>query len=349
MPATAGLPPSFAFILHPRDEADAFRARRFSLLRQISADDADFLARVMTLEPTVVGEVTFGFSPFRGELMCIACWPEDVLTQRGRCEIERAVDASVERGNLVLGLGALTAPATAGGARLVERLPPGVTITNGNAYTAAVLVENVLQAGERTELSRPRVAVVGCTGSVGAAVSRLLAAQGLDLVLVGRTAAKARRALQDLEAVARFSGEPSDAGAADVVLLLTSAPSARLPERSLREAAVVIDAAEPPNVREEEVRAWRGRIAYARGGRALIPGHRCSYDFGLDRPEETFACLAETYLFLREGIRDHSVGSPSTGDAERLGRVARRHGVSAAPLVFQNAGERRQREVVPPR
>jgi fatty aldehyde-generating acyl-ACP reductase len=349
VPATAGLPPSFAFILHPRDETDAFRARRFSLLREVSVDDADFLARVMSLEPTVVGEVTVGFSPFRGELMCIACWPQEVLTERGRREIERAVDACVERGNLVLGLGALTAPATAGGSRLVDRVPPGVTITNGNAYTAAVLAENVLEAGERTELSRPRVAVVGCTGSVGGAVSRLLAAHGFDLVLVGRTATKAKRALGDLAPVARFSGEPADAGSADVVLLLTSAPSARLPERSLREAAVLIDAAEPPNVREEEVRAWRGRIAYARGGRALIPGHRCTYDFGLDGPEETFACLAETYLLLREGIRDHSVGSPSTDDAERLARVARRHGVSAAPLVFENTGERRQREVVPPR
>ena len=349
MPATAGLPPSFAFILHPRDRADAFRARRFSLLREVSADDDDYIARVMALEPTVVGEVTVGFSPFRGELMCIACFPEDVLTERGRGEIERAVDACVERGNLVLGLGALTAPATAGGSRLVERVPSGVTITNGNAYTAAVLAENVLEAGERTELSRPRVAVVGCTGSVGGAVSRLLAAHGYDLVLVGRTAAKARRALGDLAPAARFSGEPADAGSADVVLLLTSSPSARLPERSLREAVVVIDAAEPPNVREEEVRAWRGRIAYARGGRALIPGHRCTYDFGLARPDETFACLAETYLFLREGIRDHSVGSPGTADAERLARVARRHGVSAAPLVFQETGERRQREVVPPR
>jgi predicted amino acid dehydrogenase len=354
--ATASLPPSFAFIVHPRDEDDIRRARCMSLLRTFSSDDADFLARALSLPPTLLGDVTIGFSPFRGELISIACLSEDVMSVRGRREIERAVDLAVHRGASVIGLGALTAPATAGGARLVDRVPPGVTLTNGNAYTAAVLVESVADASETFASRSPaRVAVVGCTGSVGTVVSRLLAARGFDLVLVGRTASKARRLLGDLAPVASFSGEPSDAGSADVVLLLTSAPSARLPARSLSEGVVVIDAAEPPNVREEDERAWAGRVAYARGGRALIPGFRSAHDFGLDGPEETYACLAETYLFAREGIRDHSVGSPGEEAAERMARVAKRHGVSPAPLVFRqpraadSAGGRRKREVVPPR
>jgi fatty aldehyde-generating acyl-ACP reductase len=351
--------PAFAFIVHPRDEADIFRAPCLSLLRTFSTDDSDFLRRALALPPTLLGEVTFGFSPFRGDIISIACLPPDVMTERGRREIARAVVVAADRGASVVGLGALTAPATAGGARLVDRLPLGVTITNGNAYTAAVLVENVIEASASFDRGRrARVAVVGCTGSVGTAVSRLLAERGFDLVLVGRTAAKARRKLGDLAGVARFSGDPADAGAAEIVLLLTSVPSATLVSRSVYETVVVIDAAEPPSLSDEEVRAWAGQIRYARGGRVLIPGSRSSYDFALREPEETYACLAETYLFVREGIRDHSVGSPSAAAADRLGRAARRHGVFPAPLIYRGGAAsgrrmnhvgRRQHEVVPPR
>ena len=352
MPATASPSPAFAFIVHPRDEADIFRAPCLSLLRAFSADDADFVARALALPPTLLGEVTFGFSPFRGDIFSIACLPPEVMSERGRREIARAVDVAAERGASVVGLGALTAPATGGGLRLVERAPSGVTITNGNAYTAAVLADNVAEAGER--LGGPaRVAVVGCTGSVGTAVSRLLAERGLDLVLVGRTAARARRTLGDLASVARFSGDPADAASADVVLLLTDVPSERLTLRSHREAVVVIDAVEPSSISEQDLRAWPAHISYARGGRVLIPGYRSSYDFALYEREETYACLAETYLIVREGIREHSVGSPTAAAAERLRRAASRHGVFPAPLVYRAGGattaEGRQREVVPPR
>jgi fatty aldehyde-generating acyl-ACP reductase len=350
--------PAFAFIVHPRDEADILQAPCLSLLRTFSTDDDDFLARALALPPTLLGQVTVGFSPFRGDVISIAALPFDVTTDRGRREIERAVHIAAERGASVVGLGALTSPATSGGLRIVDRVPAGVTITNGNAYTAAVLDENVAEASARIESRRPCVAVVGCTGSVGTAVSRLLAERGFDLVLVARTARKAQRLLGDLSAAARFSGDPADSGVADVVLLLTSVPSASLAARSVRDAVVVIDAAEPSCLSENDVGAWPGRISYAQGGRVLIPAYRCTYDFGLPEQEETYACLAETYLFVREGIRDHSVGSPGAAAAARIARVARRHGVSPAPLAYSehgpgggqmNATGRRQHDVVSPR
>jgi predicted amino acid dehydrogenase len=338
--------------VHPRDEADIFRAPCLSLLRSFSADDDDFLMRALMLPPTRLGEVTIGFSTFRGDVISIAALPFDVITDRGRREIERAVHVAAERGAGVVGLGALTSPATAGGLRIVDRAPAGVAITNGNAYTAAVLVENVVEAAGRVESDRPSVAVVGCTGSVGTAVSRLLAGRGFDLVLIARSARKARRILGDLEAVARYSGDPADSAGADIVLLLTGVPSESLAAGGTHGAVVVIDAAEPSCLSDDDLRAWPGRIGYARGGRVLIPGYRCSYDFGLPRREETYACLAETYLFVRDGLRDHSVGSPTADDALRMSRIAARHGVSAAPLVFREhepiPSKRREHGVVSP-
>lgn len=41
-----------------------------------------------------------------------------------------------------------------------------------------------------------------------------------------------------------------------------------------------------------------------------IPGFHSTYDFNLPNSEATVACLAETYLFVRDGIRELSVGLP---------------------------------------
>jgi hypothetical protein len=51
-------------------------------------------------------------------------------------------------------------------------------------------------------------------------------------------------------------------------------------------------------------------------------------------PGATFACLAETYLMAREGMREHSVGAPAPEFALRLEQVAARHGVRPARLDF---------------
>lgn len=341
--------PSFAFIVHPRNERDMFRADRLSLLREISADDDDFVARVRKLPPTIVGEVLFGFSPFRGILIGVGCLPDEILTRRGRAEIVRAVQLALDTGVDVIGLGALTAPATRGGVTLLDHLPDGVTITNGNAYTVAVLVDDVLEAVAKRALDHDaRVAIVGCTGSVGTAVAGMLHDARIQLVLIGRSAHKAERMLRARVPTAHFSGQVRDAAMADVVLVVTSDPSARLALHDLREGTFVIDAAEPKSVPEQDVRDCSGRVTVCRGGRVRIQGYGSTYDLGLDDPDETYACLAETYLFTCDGIRENSVGPVEPELARRLRRTAARHGVERAGLGA-GEGEARARELVHPR
>jgi predicted amino acid dehydrogenase len=327
--------PTFAFIVHPRDEDDMFRATCLSLLRSVSANDAEYVARVSALPPTIVGEVRFGFSLLRGEIISIACLPHDVMSTRGRQEIARAAQIAVGRGAKVIGLGALTAPATAGGEWLRDQVGDRVTITNGNAYTAAVLRRNVLDGiAHLSPNRRPRVAVIGCTGSVGAVLSRLLATAGLDLLLIGRKKEKVAQVLGDLSS-AECSESIDDAVSADVVVTLTSAASAKITPRCLRRGALVIDAAEPANVSDADARAWAAHATVVRGARVKIPSYHCSYDFGLADPADTFACLAETYLCARDGIREHSVGTPDPAFAERLDRTGLRHGVEPALAIAQ--------------
>jgi len=328
LPYLAGRTPTFAFIVHPRDEEDICRANCLSLLRKLSSSHADFVRRVCALPPTIVGEVLFGFAPIRGEVISIPCLPAEVASVRGRMEIVRAARIVLDRGAKVIGLGALTAPATKGGVWLVDQLPTGATVTNGNGYTAAVLRRNVLEAVRLLALARPaQVAVVGCTGSIGRVVSQLLVNSEIDLVLIGRSVTRVAELLGAVAPRARFSGTLGDVGTADVVLVLTNDASARLRLDMVRAGSVVIDAAEPANVSEAHAHAWSRQVTVVRGGRVRIPEYHSSYDFGLPDPAVTFACLAETYLLARDGIREHSVGIPSARFAERLERVAIRHGV----------------------
>lgn len=326
-------PPWFSFLVHPRDVADIDRWGPSRVLRERSAGDQDLAARVAQLGPIVVGEILFGFEPVRGELIVVPQMPEAILSPAGARQIRDAVTIATTRGARVVGLGALIAPATGAGLRLVRHVPAGVTLTTGNAYTAAVARANVLEACAGRSLARtPRVAIVGATGSVGVPASLLLAMEDVSLVLLGRNGRRLESALGALTA-ATLSTDLADLAGADVVLILTNDPSARLTPDMVAPGTVVIDVAQPPNV----ARADRGRFEergarVVDGGLVAIPGLQCTYDFGFSRPETTFACLAETYLLAREGRRAHSVGRATPDVARSMEHLARRHGVAPAPL-----------------
>jgi fatty aldehyde-generating acyl-ACP reductase len=334
MPFMSSSPPWFAFLVHPRDMYDLHVASGGRLIAEHSQSEDEFREKMLSLPPTIVGEITFGFSPARGELMAVMCMPDRIMHLPGRRQIVEAVRIAAGRGAAVVGLGALTAPATRGGLALLPDLPPRVTITTGNAFTAAVARQSVLEAAAALGLDRrARVAVVGCTGSVGCAASRLLAAAGFELVLIGRSTSRVERELPDLAPRFAVSGYPGDVRWADVVLLLTGEQSARLTPAGPRPGAVVIDFAQPPNIDTERYGSFSVHgIRVVQGGLVAIPGYRCDVDLRFPDNRTTLACLAETYLFAREGIREHSVGAATVELAQELERVAVRHGVRMRPL-----------------
>lgn len=334
LPYLSNRPPAFAFLTHYRDARDFDRIGASSFLRRYSDGEASFRQKMCSFPPLVCGEITVGFGPLRGEVVVVMRMPEEVVGPGGLRAVAEGLSVVLRRGAPVVGLGALTAPATAGGRRLLRYLPRGVTLTNANAYTAAVVRRNVEEAASVRGLgTRAQVAVVGCTGSVGAAASRLLAGDGYDLVLVGRTEERVRRRLPELAGRARVAAGLASVAGCEVVVLLTADPSARLEPGHVSSGAVVIDVAQPGNVDPAAYGLFRDRGAVVvEGGLVDIPGYRCTVDMGMPGPAVTAACVAEAYLFAREGIREHSVGWPAPEFAERLERVALRRGIRPRPL-----------------
>lgn len=333
--------PWFAFVVHLRDVEDAEHFGIGLFLRHYSASDEEYRRKLCTVPPLVSAKMSFRDTSVTGELLGIMRLPQQVAGAEGSRFVREAVNLAASRGARVIGLGGLTAPATGGGLLLCDSLPRGVTLTNGNALTAFAVRQNVIEASSLLGLgTRARVAVVGCTGSVGGAASRLIAGAGFPLILIGRNRQRVARTFPDI--AADYADDMSAASRADVIVLLTSDPTAVLDPRSLRRGAIVIDCAQPPNiVRSRYATFTENGIAVVEGALVSIDGYAITRDISVSEPGTTFACLAETYLFARAGIREHSVGRPTVEQAWRMAKLAERFGIDVVSL------ERRAARTIP--
>ncbi len=325
----------FSFLVHPRDMADLFRCRESAFLLEGSKSEEDFIAQLRDHPPTVIGEVSFSGSAVRGEIIGVGFLPEDMFSRKARERLIEAMKLARIRGAKTVGLGGLTSSVTVGGQSLLP-YADGMTLTNGNAYTVATVVNQVKEAVCLRGLGkRARVGILGCTGSVGVPATRLLAEAGFELILIGRNEIRVRNLFGDLPG-STLSGDPSRLREADIVVLLMSGGETGLSESHVSDSTIVLDFAQPANVSRDFHKAVQKRnVSVIEGGLVTIPGYRNSLDWGLKHPEFTFACLAETVLFAREGLRSHSVGRPSLELVRRIERVAQRYGVSPLPVTRQ--------------
>jgi fatty aldehyde-generating acyl-ACP reductase len=336
-----GDPPAFVFLIHPRDIEDLYCVPGARIIKEHSVDAAQFTEKMLSLPATIIGDFTFGFSPIRGEALGVLRMPEQIMFATGRDRIEEAVRVAAGRGARVLGLGALTAPATRGGLTLLPMLPRGLTLTTGNAYTAAVARRNVVEASEVLGIGPDAVvAVVGCTGSVGVAAARLLDVAGFRLILIGRSVTRVHKELADLVEKSTVSGRVADIATADVVLLVTGDPTARIPASLPKPGSVVVDLAHPVNIEHDQYPVFALRdVRVAQGGLVHIPGFSCGVNMRLVDRTAALACLTETYLFARAGITQHAVGQAAVGTAIELEAIAADYGIRVRSLGLDAATE----------
>lgn len=241
-----------------------------------------------------------------------------------RALVERGIDAAEELGCGVVSLGQYTSVAMRNG--LAAR-PRRMGLTTGNAYAIALALEAVER--EVPDLRARDVAVVGASGNIGGAASRLLARRCHDLTLIGspRTASLARMRALGLGS-ARVSTQLEDCRRADVVVVAVSSPAPVLRAEHLGRGAVVCDLSVPPSVDAE----GRADVRVLRGGIARLPGGEdykmAGFPLG---PGLAFACMAEGMLLALEGVCDRAfTGDLSADHVERVATMAARHGFALA-------------------
>ena len=331
---------SFAFLVHPRARLAEDLARVSKPLGLVPERVYDVALRRLPVPPVTMASVHLGGSPV-GHVVLVPFGARHMLAHpaEARDRVARAVDHAVGIGASVVGLGALTAPVTAGGVALRGRTD--IAVTNGNAFTAAIVHDQIrtLVAGSASG----RVAVVGATGSVGTTVAKLVTRHrdADELVLVARNEHRLESLRCNLSGRGVAVHSTTDLHAvrsADVVVLLTAAAGSVLESAHLREGAVVLDATQPRNTSTElardrrDVRILDGGIVSIpsltiRGGNVGLPNGRA------------YACFAETALLALAGHQEHfSIGIPDLDQVEHVRALAREHAhlgfTVAAPTSF---------------
>ncbi len=344
----------FAFLIHPRSEvsSDITKLFGFAPLRLIPNAVYEKAMQRLPIPPLVTGELRTSDAPNQaaGWLVTVPLGARQLLELPRRfvqAKVAEAVDKAVQLGAEVVGLGALTAPATLGGKTLEHRSDIGVT--NGNAFTAAMTWMGIQRLLSKLP-SDPHIAVVGATGSVGSCLIELLGKRPLAsrLTLVARHQGR----LEALAGRVRRTGLKVDTSTdmnsvreADLVVLLTSSSEALLRSEHLKEGAVVLDDTQPRNT-DPKLLLERPDVLVVDGGLVEAPGIQMRGRVGLPKGL-LYACLAETVLLGLEGHSGHfGIGAPKLEQAEYMLTLARKHahlGFHLAPLhSFGQSLESRQ-------
>ncbi|TET51296.1 MAG: shikimate dehydrogenase [Anaerolineales bacterium] len=237
----------------------------------------------------------------------------------------------------IVGLGGFASPATQGGVAVACHL--GVPVTTGHCLTVAAACEALEAAGQRRSI-RPeaaRVAIVGATGSIGAACASMLAPRAKETLLVGLDETRLAAVRRDLEdAGARgihTSCIVADIREADLVLSATNAVDPVIHPQHLKPGAIVCDMAVPADV-SSRVADERSDVLVIKAGIIDLPGEAdLGFDLGLP-PGTVFACMAEPIVLALEGKREsYSLGRRIGRDEVRqIARLARKHGFGLTRL-----------------
>lgn len=335
----------FAFVLHPL-RLDDF-ARKFPFTRFLPDPVVERLFSYVP--PLKVAHVT-GVRSETGEelegwLIGLPMTPRLILDSpypRVLEKLTRAGRMAEELGAEILGLGAFTKIAGDRGVTLASRLQ--IPVTTGNSYTTATAVEGALAGARRLGLdpASARVAVIGATGSIGAACCQLLAEEVPEQTLVAR----GRERLEDLAGRlraqhpdGRFHIETDIRAAvrgADIVIAVSSSPDAIVEPEDLKPGALVCDVARPRNL-SRVVTERRPDVMVIDGGVIEVPGPNADmgFDFGFP-PRMVEACMAETMALALDGRLENFTLGPSVDPdkVREIHQIAGRHG-------FKMAGFRR--------
>ena len=328
----------FAFMLHPLTVEDM---RHVSSLLKFVPDS--LLETVLKhKKPFTVSHITGVKSEYaEAEGWFVGC----PLTARQMLElpeefvIERIIETgkiAEELGAKILGLGAFTSIVGDAGITVAEHLK--MAVTSGNSYTVATALEGTREAARLMgkELRSAEVAIVGASGSIGAACARILSREVKHIHLVARKTAPLEELAQELNgrsaATFRVSNDVKRSlRCADVVIAVTSAVDCIINPADLKSGAVVCDVARPRNV-SREVAALRNDVLVIEGGVIRVPGSvDFHFNFGFP-PQTSYACMAETMILALEGrYENFTLGRnllPSQID--EISALAQKHGFSLA-------------------
>ncbi|NOT23457.1 MAG: hypothetical protein HOP22_12150 [Nitrospiraceae bacterium] len=333
-------PITFAFIGHPRILDDVPRKFPFAHFLPAHIVERWFRHQWPFVASYITGLTLANGSPTTGAMLISPLTTEQMIRnpRLARQRVLQTIRLAEKMGAKIAGLGAFTSIVTRDGRDLEGKVHLG--LTTGNPHSAAIAVQNILQAAALTNLSLPHatVAIVGGAGSVGSACAKMLARLVASLLIIDIK----KDALQNL--VAQLANQPavvegatslSRVREADIVIAATNNPHILLTADHLKPGAIVIDAAQPKNV-SEEIPRQRPDVVVIESAVVQTPDVDVHFDLDL-APGEALGCLSETMILTAIGWTGHySLGKADPSHAAHIIAAGRALGFRLAR--FRNSG-----------
>jgi len=242
----------------------------------------------------------------------------------------------------VIGLGALTASVTSAGQWIANQDEVKASITHGDSYAVALALEGIGKIAKRKKmkLSQSTVAIVGATGVIGEALSRVLALHIGKLILIARRSNKLMAIKKAIDRYPRNHSEVSIATSiekakeADIVITATSWPEALIKDGHLKQGTVIYEVSQPRNVPKSIIKE-RPDVLVIDGAYARVP-ERINFWWMSLPPHITFGCMAETIIqTMTNGHIDH-VGRIDLQFVKEIKQIGKECGFGHAELTSFN-------------
>lgn len=332
---------SFAFIIHPRDISDT--ARKYQIMRYLPPFLINLICR--HAPPLIASEITGLKSyntgkPIKGWLLICPLTARQLLNDRklGRRRIKATISLAEKLGAKIVGLGAMTASITSGGRDLIGNIKIG--ITHGRTLTVGMTMIGVKRVAKIRDLDLPQttMAIVGATGSIGEAVSKLMIEEGIKkFILVAKKLkhlVQLKKEMLEINPFLKIKISPKihSIKNAEIVIVATSSPEILVNSEDLKYGAIVYDVTQPQNV-SPAIAKKRKDLLIIDGGIVKTPGINYQFDLGLP-PETTFACLAETLILAAEGEYNSClVGKVQLEKVKEMVELAEKYNFTHAPFL----------------
>lgn len=248
----------------------------------------------------------------------------------------------------IVGLAGFTSIVGNEGQEVAEHLK--IAVTSGNTFTAAMALQGLRRAARLMGIpwESATVAVIGATGDIGSACTRVLAREVGRLNLAARNAPRLeefasvlpRKSGCAVQVVKYVKDAVRDA---DLILTATSAVTTLIEPQDLKPGAVVCDVAVPHNVGIDLVRQ-RNDVLVFEGGLARLPvsgylnGNR-NWSFVSSDGVTIFGCLAESIILALDGrLENYSIGRGhiTPEHIREIEQIASRHGFTLADFRYGN-------------
>jgi predicted amino acid dehydrogenase len=345
----------FAFVIHPLSQEYFKVVKPVEILSQVSPPLLmDTLEKVMAYAPPFVYSTVTGIrSPTgveaEGWLISVGGTPREIMAHPPEFTYKRllaAADMAKRLGAQIMGLGAFTKVVGDAGVTVARRAP--LPITTGNSYSAsaalwaahdALLRLGLLPPPKGKERVKFKAMVVGATGAIGAACSRLLVRAAEEVYLVSPETAKLLALKESIlketpdAKVFLAARADKDLPAMDMVVTATSGAGKKVLDiMKVKPGCVITDVARPLDLPPEEV-VKRPDVLVIESGEIQLPGEPKMKNIGLP-PGVTYACLAETIVLALEGrFENFTVGRQIEWEKVReIYQMGLRHGMKLAAI-----------------